>query len=243
MAEDLEKLKAMAAAAAVAEIRSGMTVGLGTGSTAALMIARLGERIAREGLEVRAIPTSARSSELARAAGIPLIGFDAVTELDLVIDGADQIAGPALDLLKGLGGALLWEKIVADSARRMVVIADHTKRVARLTPPVPIEVIPFGVEATARKITRRTGASATLRRAGGGDPFRTDSGNFILDCGFAPEEEIHALDADLRSIVGVVETGFFLGRAARVYLATPAGVEVLEPARGGGKRRVKTAEG
>ncbi len=207
-----------------------MTLGLGTGSTAALMIARLGERIKRDGLEIRAIPTSARSGERARAAGIPLVGFDAVSELDLVIDGADQIAGPGLDLLKGLGGALLWEKIVADTARRMVVIADHTKRVARLTPPVPVEVIPFGAEATARKIARRTGAETVLRRTQEGAPFRTDSGNFILDCGFAAEEEIHALDADLRSIVGVVETGFFLGRAAKVYLATPEGVEILERA-------------
>jgi ribose 5-phosphate isomerase A len=229
MTEDLEKLKSMAAEAALAEIEPGMTIGLGTGSTAALMIARLGERVAREGLAVRAVPTSARSEALARAAGIPLVGFDAVTELDLVIDGADQIAGPALDLLKGLGGALLWEKIVADTARRLVIIADHTKRVARLTPPLPIEVIPFGVEATARKIARRTGAEARLRRSAEGAPFRTDSGNFILDCGFSAEEEIHALDADLRSIVGVVETGFFLGRTARVYLATPRGVEVLDP--------------
>ena len=224
---DHECLKRQAAAAAVAEIADGMVLGLGTGSTAALMITRLGERISREGLRVRGIPTSERTAEAALAAGVPLTDFARDPVIDLAIDGADQITRAGLDLIKGLGGALLREKIVADAARRLVIMADASKLVETLAGVVPIEVVPFGWEATARKIEALAGAPR-LRRAADGAPYRSDGGNLILDCDFGAVADPAPLDDALRRLVGVVETGFFLGRADLVLLADENGVKRLE---------------
>lgn len=223
---DHECLKRRAAAAAVAEIADGMVLGLGTGSTAAFMITLLGERIKTEGLRVRGIPTSERTAQAARAAGIPLTDFAQETAIDLAIDGADQIARDGLDLIKGLGGALLREKIVADAARRLVIMADASKLVETLSGIVPVEVVTFGWEATSRKIAALGGA-ARLRFAADGVPYRSDGGNLILDCDFGTVPDPAPLDDALRRLVGVVETGFFLGRADLVLLAEETGVRRL----------------
>ncbi len=221
-----ECLKQAAAAAAVAEIADGMVLGLGTGSTAAFMIEALGERIRKEGIRVRGIPTSERTAEAARAAGIPLTDFARETAIDLALDGADQITRGGLDLIKGLGGALLREKIVADAARRLLIMADASKLVETLSGLVPVEVVPFGWEATSRKINALGGVSQ-IRRAADGAPFRSDGGHFILDCDFGTIAEPAPLDDALRRLVGVVETGFFLGRTEAVLLAGADGVRRL----------------
>jgi ribose 5-phosphate isomerase A len=223
---DHECLKQQAAAAAVAEIVDGMVLGLGTGSTAAFMITLLGERIKREGLRVRGIPTSERTAQAAQAAGIPLTDFAQDAVIDLAIDGADQITSGRLDLIKGLGGALLREKIVADAARRLVIMADASKLVTTLSGIVPVEVVAFGWEATSRKIAA-LGGQPRLRLAADGAPYRSDGGNVILDCDFGAVSEPAPLDEALRRLVGVVETGFFLGRADLVLLAEETGVRRL----------------
>lgn len=223
---DHECLKRQAAAAAAAEITDGMVLGLGTGSTAAFMITRLGERIRNEGLRVRGIPTSERTAQAARAAGVPLTDFAHDSVIDLAIDGADQITSGGLDLIKGLGGALLREKIVADAARRLVIMADASKLVETLSGIVPVEVVAFGWEATSRKIAA-LGAAVRRREAADGAAYRSDGGNFILDCDFGAVPAPAPLDEALRRLVGVVETGFFLGRADLVLLAEEAGVKRL----------------
>ena len=220
--------KRAAAEAAVAMVEDGMVVGLGTGSTAAFAIDALIRRT-RAGLSIRAIPTSERSASQARAGGIAVIGFDAATRIDLTIDGADEIAPDGLALIKGLGGALLREKIVAASSARMVVIADDGKLVQRLgeRAPVPVEVAPFGWQATAERL-RTLGAEVTVR--GGQAPFRTDGGNMILDCRFPPIDDPAALEVRLRSCVGVFETGLFVGLASLALVAGAGGVSRLSPA-------------
>ena len=231
--ETAEKQQAAEAAAALVE--SGMAVGLGTGSTAAFAIAALGRRVAA-GLSITAIPTSEQSDAQARALGIRLVDFSACPRLDLTIDGADQIARGSLDLVKGLGGALLREKIVASATERLVIIADRRKLVDRLggDVPVPVEVVGFGHEVTAARLAAR-GARVVLRRAADGTPFRTDGGNPILDCAFPPITDAPALEAAIRRIVGVIECGLFLGMTRLALVAGPDGVARLEPpARGPG---------
>jgi ribose 5-phosphate isomerase A len=228
---DQNNLKWQAAAAAVAEIADGMVLGLGTGSTAAFMIELLGARIRAEGLRVRGIPTSRSTADLARKFGVPLTDFAADPVVDLAIDGADQITRAGLDLIKGFGGALLREKIVADAARRFIIMGDASKLADHLSLKVPVEVVRFGWEATSRKIADR-GAEPTLRVQPGGEPFVSDEGNFILDCDFsalgAAIPDPARRDSELRALVGVIETGFFLGRAARAYIAGPGGVARLD---------------
>lgn len=226
-APDRDALKRAAAEAAAAEVQDGMTVGLGTGSTAAFAIEALIRR-ARDGLRITAIATSERSAAQARAGGIELVGFAGTSRLDLTIDGADQVALPGLDLIKGMGGALLREKIVADISDRLVIVVDEQKLAPALGLPVPVEVVPFGWEATARRISG-LGGRPRLREAGG-EPFRTDSGNIILDCDFGPIPDPADLDCRLRRLVGVVETGLFIGRTDSVHVAGPAGLRLLRPA-------------
>ncbi len=224
MSEDARTaLKREAAEAAAALVTDGMVVGLGTGSTAALAIAALVRRVG-EGLRIVAIPTSERSATQAREGGITVTDFAAHPAIDLTIDGADEVARGTLDLVKGLGGALLREKIVAAASAKLVIVVDGAKLVDRLgsTTAVPVEVVPFGWEATAQHI-RALGGSPAQRRADAG-PFRTDGGNFILDCQFGPIADPAALDSQLQSIVGVIETGFFIGRTAEVLVADAAGV-------------------
>ncbi|HEU4597886.1 MAG TPA: ribose-5-phosphate isomerase RpiA [Pyrinomonadaceae bacterium] len=208
-------------------VEEGMTLGLGTGSTAYWMVERLGERV-REGLRVRCVPTSRRTEEQARALGIPLVTFDEVQQLDLTIDGADEI-GPGLALIKGGGGALLREKLVAAASRRMIVVADAGKRVSTLGRfPLPVEVVPFAWEVTARRVERVTGVEPVMRRAGA-DPYVTDNGNYILDCGCGTIEDPARTERELKLLPGVVECGLFVGMADLAILAGDDGeLEILE---------------
>lgn len=220
-------LKREAAEAAAALVTDGMVVGLGTGSTAYFAIAALIRRVG-EGLRITAIPTSERSAAQAREGGITLVDFADTPSIDLTIDGADAITRAGLDLIKGLGGALLREKIVATASRRLVIVADDTKLVDQLgtTSPVPVEVVPFGWQLAAARIAA-FGAHVDLRLDATGAPFRTDGGNFILDCHMGAIDDPADLDLRLRAIVGVVETGLFIGLTSTVYLAGASGVERL----------------
>jgi ribose 5-phosphate isomerase A len=227
---DRDALKREAARRAVDLVAPGMVLGIGTGSTAAFVIAELAARVAR-GLSVVAVPTSENSAALARRLGIRLTNFAEHRRIDLAIDGADEVRRGSLDLIKGAGGALLREKIVAAASARFVVVVDAEKLVDRLGErhPVPVEVTPFGWQATAAAI-ERLGASLTLRQ-GAGEPFVTDGGNFILDCRFGPIEDPARLERRLNLTVGVVENGLFVGRSSAVVVASADGVEILAPPR------------
>lgn len=229
---DLEDLKRQAAARALEDVRDGMKLGLGTGSTARHFVELLGKRV-RAGLNVVGVPTSEATRAQAEICGITLTTLDATPQLDLTVDGADEI-DPALNLVKGGGGALLREKIVAAASARMTVIADTTKWVATLGQfPLPIEVMPFGLGATRTAIARTLEslgcpAELVLRRGGDGLAFVTDGGHWIVDakCGRIPDAG--GLAATLNAIPGVVEHGLFIGLASKVILADPAGVRVIE---------------
>jgi ribose 5-phosphate isomerase A len=227
---DEEAFKRQAAERAIAFVRPGMRLGLGTGSTARHFIDLVGAET-RQGLEIVAVPTSEATAKQARELGIPLTTLDETPQLDLTVDGADEIDG-ALRLIKGGGGALLREKIVASASRRNLVIADSSKRVATLGRfPLPVEVAPFGVASTIRLIARSVaelGLSGplTLRRRDGA-LFVTDGGHYILDCAFGAIPDPAALDRALAEIPGVVECGLFIGIASAAVVAGPAGVETL----------------
>ena len=220
-------LKQAAAEAAAALVTDGMVVGLGTGSTATFAIASLIARV-RKGLRITGIPTSERSAAQAREGGIQLIDLTEGTRIDITIDGADAVATGSLDLVKGLGGALLREKIVAQATNRLLIVADASKLVDRLgtNSPIPVEVTPFAWQATAGHLAALE--TRPVLRMAGPSPFHTDGGNLILDCHTAPIDDPAALDAAMQAIVGVVETGLFIGRTTAVYVADPAGVRVLQ---------------
>lgn len=216
--------KQLAGEKAAEFVQSGMVVGLGTGTTVFWTIQRLGEMV-RQGLRIRGIPTSRRTEEQAIAAGIPLTSFAEVAELDLTIDGADEIS-PALDLIKGGGGALLREKVVAAASRQLIIVADDSKRVPVLGRfPLPVEVVPFGWEVTARRVAV-FGCSPILRRAGNA-PFLTDNGNYILDCAFGAIPDPASLHQELKLLVGVVETGLFVGMADLALIGSEHGTTLL----------------
>ena len=225
---DRDALKRAAAEAAVELVEDGMVVGLGTGSTAAFAVEALARRQAK-GLRFVGIPTSQRTAAQAKAAGIPLTSFAEHRRIDLTIDGADEVERGTLNLIKGLGGALLREKIVAAASRRLAIIVDGDKLVDRLgtRAPVPVEVVAFGLEATQAAL-EALGASARLRLSPAHDPlvpFVTDSGNRILDCSFGPIAD----PARLEERIGrVVESGLFISRAGPVFVADAAGVHRLE---------------
>jgi ribose 5-phosphate isomerase A len=229
---DIEAQKRAAAARALEFVRPGMRLGLGTGSTAKHFVELLGERV-RAGLEVIAVPTSEVTRNDAMRLGVPLTTLDETPQLDLTVDGADEI-GPDLSLIKGGGGALLREKIVACASARMVVIADHTKWVDPLGRfPLPIEVVPFGLGATERAIEAAVAAAGCagplrLRRAKDGHAFVTDGGHWILDAALErivdPQSLAHRLDC----ITGVVEHGLFIGLAQVAVLAGAEGARVVE---------------
>lgn len=219
--------KRMAGEAAAMLIEDGMVIGLGSGSTAALMVRALAQRL-REGLRIAgAVPTSNATAALAAQLGIPLTDLDTHPELDIAIDGADEI-DPDLHLIKGGGGALLREKIVASCARRFVVIADPTKQVERLglRMPLPVEIIPFAVTPVARRL-QALGAAVQPRSAGGA-LFITDNSNIILDCWF-PDGIVDPIDLhqEIKKIVGVVETGLFSNMAERAIIGGPGGVREI----------------
>ena len=219
--------KRLAAEAAVAEVRDGMLVGLGTGSTAKHAIDAVGALVAR-GLRIRAVATSIASARQAQALGVELLDMADVARVDLTIDGADEING-ALVAIKGAGGAMLREKVVAAASARMVVIADGSKHVHRLgTAPVPVEVVPFAREAVKAAVTALGGAPV-LRRAGEG-VYLTDQENLVLDCRFDPFPEPRALAVALQAVPGLVGHGLFLDEVDAAYLSSNGTVTKVERA-------------
>lgn len=221
---DLESLKRAAALKSVEFVQDGMVVGLGTGSTAKHMVMALGEKV-RAGMKLRGIPTSQETATLAKQVGITLIDSDNRWVIDVAIDGADQV-DPQFNLIKGGGGALLKEKIVAASAKRFIVLVDHTKRVPVLggSFPLPIEVVPFGWGSTAREIASLTGSKVALRQRNG-ETFRTEAGHYILDVHLARIDNPRELEVQLNQIPGIVETGLFVGRTDLLIVGTPEAVE------------------
>jgi ribose 5-phosphate isomerase A len=220
-------MKRAAAVEAVAEIEDGMVLGLGTGSSAGFAIEALAARVER-GLRVVGIPTSEKTAALARRLGVPLTSFAAHRRIDLTIDGADEVERGTLHLIKGLGGALLREKIVASASDRMIVVVDEAKLVDRLGggTPLPVEIVSFGWQTVLDRLAA-LGCAPRLRLAGE-TPFTTDGGNHIADCAIAEMFDPALLEARLSAIVGVVETGLFIGMASKIVVGRPTGVEVIE---------------
>mgnify|MGYP001160601060 CR=1 FL=1 len=227
-----DELKGWAAAEALAYVEPGMRLGLGTGSTAAKFVDALGARV-RDGLEVLCVPTSEATYLQALALGIPLTTLDETPFLDLTVDGADEL-DESLRLIKGGGGALLREKIVATASDRMIVIADASKLVPALGRyPLPVEVVRFGLQATHNMLVaqaRHAGCEGEvrLRLKADGEPYLTDGGNYILDCAFGAIPDPETLDAALKLVPGVVENGLFLGIADIAIVAAPEGITVFE---------------
>jgi ribose 5-phosphate isomerase A len=209
--------KAAAARRAVTYVQNGMILGLGTGSTAACAIEAIGERIRQEGLRVQGVPTSARSEELARQWNIPIRSLSGSLEIDLTIDGADEV-DTALNLIKGGGGALVREKIVAVASRERLIIVDESKQTPVLGAfPLPVAVIPFGWESTQRQLQALC-PDVRLRAASDGSPYRTDDGLYLLDLPMGRIEDPAALEAALKRMVGVVEVGLFVGLTTRLIV-------------------------
>lgn len=224
--------KVQAAERALEFVQPGMKLGLGTGSTAAKFVDLLGAKV-KAGMDVICVPTSEATRIQAAALGIRLTTLDEQPHLDLTVDGADEV-DDTLQLIKGGGGALLREKIVAAASDKMIVIADVSKRVRTLGAfPLPVEVVRFGFAATRNMIEVLSAdagcaGTITLRTGADGQPFITDGGNYILDCAFGRIDEPDALDEALKIIPGVVENGLFLGLADMAIIAGPGGIEMLE---------------
>jgi ribose 5-phosphate isomerase A len=225
MANEEEKEAAGRAAAEL--VRDGDVVGLGTGSTAYFAVVALGERV-KAGLKITGIPTSLQTADLARAVGIPLTTLDEHPEIDITIDGADEIDAK-LNLIKGGGGALLREKVVASASRKMVVVADSGKVVQVLGKfPLPVEIISFARTVIEKKIVALGGAPK-LRTRRDGSPYVTDNGNEILDCSFGKIEDPAELARELGNVPGIIEHGLFIGLAKLVMMGRGDGVEELRP--------------
>ena len=223
---DLEALKKEAAIRAVALVQSGQRVGLGTGSTAKYAIEELGRKLAAGELSgIVGVSTSEASEALARELGIPTEPLDP-RPLDLAIDGADEIT-PNLDLIKGLGGALVREKVTEVQARRLIIIADHTKLVTRLgeKAPLPVEILRFGFLSTIERL--RAFLPGGRLRQPGAQPYVTDNGNYIYDAQLPADFDPRELERRIKGTLGVVDTGFFLGMAERAFVAAPDGVREL----------------
>jgi ribose 5-phosphate isomerase A len=226
----IDDLKRVAAERAVAdEVHSGMVVGLGTGTTAIHATRRIGALLdSGELRDVTGVPTANETAEEARRVGIPILASDVPWEVDVTIDGADEV-DPALDLIKGGGGALLREKLVAQASAREVIVVDGSKCTERLGTrfALPVEVVDFGL-ATTRAAIEALGASVTIRGEGEGRAaFRTDQGNLILDCNFGPIADAESLAAELAGMAGIVEHGLFLGLADALVVARDSGIERL----------------
>lgn len=230
--DDAQRLRRIGERAA-AEVPDGAQVGLGTGSTAEAMLAALALRV-REGLQVTGVATSDATIARARELGIPLQAIDEVDRLDLCIDGADEI-DPDLNVVKGRGGALLYEKLVAERAERFVIIASEEKLVERLGTrlPLPVEVVPFGHSHTRRAVDA-LGLESTLRLTGEGKPFVTDGGHYILDCALQGIENPRDLASALKAITGVVDHGLFVGMATMALTVDTDGVVTEHLARRNG---------
>jgi ribose 5-phosphate isomerase A len=230
MTAAIEALKKEAAKAAVDLIENDMVVGLGSGSTAAYAIEELAKRVAR-GLKIIGIPTSEHSQLLAQQHGIPLTTFAKHTVIDLTIDGADQVESGSLNLIKGLGNALLREKIVAQASKKLVIMIDERKLVNCLGnhSPLPVEIVPFGWEVTKQAITKYCPITS-LRLAANGKPIVTDSDHYVLDCQISKITDANQLDKDLKLLTGVVETGLFIHMANLVIVAKDSGIVRLQRA-------------
>ena len=226
-----DRWKKAAAEAAAKVVEDGMVVGLGTGSTAAFFVKALARRIAREGLRITGMPTSEETARLARALKIKLITFATHAGVDLTVDGADEVETSMLYLIKGRGGALLREKIVASASKRMIVIADESKLVNRLGSlvAVPVETVKFGWQVTEARLSR-LGGNPSLRMGRNRWPFVTDGGNYVLDCAFGPMENPEETARHLDHVVGVVEHGLFLGFTREVFIGGAEGVKLLTAA-------------
>jgi ribose 5-phosphate isomerase A len=212
--------KQRAGEAAVEHVKNGMIVGLGTGSTAKFFIEGIAAAVKAGKLhDIRAVPTSINSEKLARSAGLPVLTFAQTTKIDLTVDGADEVA-PDLTLIKGLGGALLREKLVAQNSTRLIIIADASKLVAKLgtKSPLPVEVTPFGFEASERFL-QSLGCTPEIRRQPSGDAFITDNGNFIFDCKFSEIADARELNLKLATRAGIVESGLFIDLAHTAIIA------------------------
>ena len=208
-------------------VENGMTIGLGTGSTVYWTIRQLGAMVVNDGLKIQAVPTSKQTEHLARQFGIPLVTFAGVQHLDLTIDGADEIS-PALDLIKGGGGALLREKLVAAASKRLIIVADQSKLAPLLgSYDLPVEIVPFAWETTARRIEKLN--LNPMLRMREGEMFVTDNGNYILDCASGGKIENPAkLHGELKLLTGVVETGLFTGMTSAAIIAGEGGIEIIE---------------
>jgi ribose 5-phosphate isomerase A len=229
VSDDRDQLKRAAALRAIEEVQDGMVVGLGTGSTAAHVVEGLATRVAA-GLRVVGIPTSERTAAQARRLGIPIATLAEHQRLDLTIDGADEVQLGTLDLIKGLGGALLREKVVAAASDRLVIVVDQEKLVEQLGEhtPIPVEVTQFGWQAIAVALAK-LGCVPARRYTVNEQPYVTDGGNFILDCRFGPLTDPATTEQQVAMTVGTVESGLFVGRTSVVCVASMTGVEVLVP--------------
>jgi ribose 5-phosphate isomerase A len=219
--------KQIAAESAAQLIKNGMIIGLGSGSTAEIAIRIVGDKV-KHGLQIIGVPTSQKSEQIARGLGIRLATLEVYPELDVTIDGADEVELGSLDLIKGRGGALLREKIVAGSSRQLIIAVDQSKVVNRLGShgEVPVEIVSFGWQSTTRRL-EKLGWKPVLRLEVGGLPFVTDGGHYILDCSFEKGISIQSRAAQLHDTVGVVEHGMFLGMATEAHVGTASGVRVL----------------
>lgn len=225
--DDPDQLKRAAALRALDDVREGMVLGLGSGTTAEIWLAELANRV-RDGLRVSGVPTSRRIEAMASRLGVPVTSLDAQAELDMTVDGADEVDPRTLDVLKGHGGALVREKLVALATRDEVIIVDGGKVVSRLGEhqPVAVAIVPFGWQQTARRLEELR-CSLSLRTRSDGSTFESDDGLYLLDCKFGPIADPKQLAARIERTPGVVEHGLFLGLVRRVIVAAPTGLQVL----------------
>ena len=215
--------KEAAALRAVSYVRDGMTIGIGSGSTATFAIRAIGERVMREGLRIRGVPTSTRSRSLAESLNIPEIDLTASVPIDLTIDGADEVDSN-LNLVKGGGGALLREKLVAKASRQLLIICDSTKLVPALGAfPLPVAVAPFGWETTRTRLQRFCEAITLRKSSDGNQPYLSDDGLYILDLHLGKILDVPSLEENIKRTVGVVEVGLFVGLTSRVIIGYPDG--------------------
>lgn len=228
MPPDVQQLKHEAALRAVEYVRDGMVVGLGTGSTATFAVREIGKRVS-EGLNIRGVPTSERTAALATELGIPLVSLEDVEGIDLTIDGADEVDLSTLNVIKGLGGALLREKLVAIATAEVVLIVDESKVVPQLGDhtPLPVEVVRFAWSRTCSTL-HALGCTTERRTREDGEPYITDSGNYLIDCRFQGIPNPVSVGEQIKSITGVVDHGLFIGIARRVIVASSDGIKVVE---------------
>ena len=221
---DLEALKRLAAEKAVEAVEPGMVLGLGTGSTVYYALLKLGQNV-RNGLGIIGIPTSIQTADIAQHEGIKLSDLATYPELDLTIDGADEI-DPDLNLIKGLGGALVREKITVEASNRLIIIADQTKVVPHLgsKSPLPVEVVQFGWEVTRNRLSQL--CSRVVQRQNREVAYITDNGNYILDCYFERIDNPAQAEAEINNLPGVVENGLFINRAEQAIIATQDGIHI-----------------